>query len=189
MEGLKNELDDLIEPFQLSLVIYGGKIMYLDIFSYSMFPFGKSCCWSQQKILWGECLSVIAIKCDCRYSCYRPLLLYQAVKCLGWQRQLSNNFSTDFKWGSPRSCEVTGRSMLRGTMPPVAEKLSFQPCWHDLLLLVPLSWRASTAVLPRQGKTPYSLCERCSVTVKIKCAIENRWICGKGRVTWEDDNY
>lgn len=44
MEGLKNELDDLIEPFQLSLVIYGGKIMYLDIFSYSMFPFGKSCC-------------------------------------------------------------------------------------------------------------------------------------------------
>lgn len=135
MEGLKNELDDLIEPFQLSLVIYGGKIMYLDIFSYSMFPFGKSCCWSQQKILWGECLSVIAIKCDCRYSCYRPLLLYQAVKCLGWQRQLSNNFSTDFKWGSPRSCEVTGRSMLRGTMPPVAEKLSFQPCWHDLLLL------------------------------------------------------
>lgn len=135
MEGLKNELDDLIEPFQLSLVIYGGKIMYLDIFSYSMFPFGKSCCWSQQKILWGECLSVIAIKCDCWYSCYRPLLLYQAVKCLGWQRQLSNNFSTDFKWGSPRSCEVTGRSMLRGTMPPVAEKLSFQPCWHDLLLL------------------------------------------------------
>lgn len=135
MEGLKNELDDLIEPFQLSLVIYGGKIMYLDIFSYSMFPFGKSCCWSQQKILWGECLSVIAIKCDCRYSCYRPLLLYQAVKCLGWQRQLSNNFSTDFKWGSPRSCEVTGRSMLRGTMPLVAEKLSFQSCWHDLLLL------------------------------------------------------
>lgn len=43
MEGMKNELDDLIEPFQLCFVLYGGKVMYLDIFSYSMFPFGKSC--------------------------------------------------------------------------------------------------------------------------------------------------
>lgn len=38
-EGLKNVLDDLIEPFPL----YGGKVMYLDIFSYSMLPFGKLC--------------------------------------------------------------------------------------------------------------------------------------------------
>lgn len=43
MEGLKNELDDLIEPFQLCFVLHGGKVMYLDIFSYSVFPFGKSC--------------------------------------------------------------------------------------------------------------------------------------------------
>lgn len=43
IEGLKNELDDLIEPFQLCFVLYGVKVMYLDVFSYSVFPFGKSC--------------------------------------------------------------------------------------------------------------------------------------------------
>lgn len=41
-EGLKNALDDLIEPFLCCFVLYGGKVMYLDIFSYSMFPFEKS---------------------------------------------------------------------------------------------------------------------------------------------------
>lgn len=41
--GLKNELDDLIEPFQLCFVLYGGKVMCLDVFSYSMLPFGKLC--------------------------------------------------------------------------------------------------------------------------------------------------
>lgn len=42
-EGLKNELDGLIETFQLCFVLYGGKVMYLDIFSYSMLLFGKLC--------------------------------------------------------------------------------------------------------------------------------------------------
>lgn len=42
-EGLKNELDDLIESFQLCFVLYGGKVTYLDIFSYSMLPCGKLC--------------------------------------------------------------------------------------------------------------------------------------------------
>lgn len=43
MEGLKNEWDDLIEPFQLCFVLYRVSVMYLNRFSYSVFPFGKLC--------------------------------------------------------------------------------------------------------------------------------------------------
>lgn len=139
MEGLKNELDDLIEPFQLCFVLYGGKVMYLDIFSYSMFPFGKSCSWSHKNLV-RESLSIIAIKCDCKYSCYRPLILYQAVKCLGWLRQFSRDFSTNPKSWNPGLCEVNGRWEVTGKYATDGREIEFStlltwsPCADPIIV-------------------------------------------------------
>jgi len=97
MEGLKNELGDLIEPFQLCFVLYGVNVsghIFIQYVSIWKIMWLKS-----SKNLVRESLSVVAnIIPDCRYCCYRPVVLYQTVKCLAWLRQFSRDFSTNLKW-------------------------------------------------------------------------------------------
>lgn len=122
------------------------------------------------------------------------------------QRQLCRAFSKYFKWGNPGLLEVNGRWEVPANMPPVTEKLSFQPFCHNLLVLIPLSWRASiteyntqgccmcwslASVLPSSDKEKHSAKFIWEMPTNCKNQKHNwkKVDLRKERVTWEVNNY